>query len=546
LLLTLNDICSIVEQEFAVAMSGPSEEEYKSAAVSFFPVFFNLSEKIREEQKLKAPSSVSRAQNAISRLAVWFKSVIAIKQQQPQSEELELTLGIMLEQFAALPLKQIQYLLGIKDDHTPEFPQDVSSAENSQIRLGFVSGYPDRLQVPNSAAYIKLRFAVAHHEFFKTDGSVYPAAYLHGRDLEGRAELRPVIDSTSCPDEEARQIQRMFELCQKLSDRDADVLDALSDNFINNASEPNDLVSITIDYILRKRGICPRKNGRGGRGGYKATQRDEIQCSLETIENLWLDLEEIEVFVPIGRGKKKVRRLLKLQSRAFVILERKAQQRIDGSLDVHEITYTIGPVFSAFLFGRGRQIALLSSKTLTYDLHTEKYPKRLSRYLSSQFRIRARTANYLQPFKVRTLIEELGCKIDLRHPEKTKVTLEKTLDSLREDKVIAGWDYANGTESFGRKWLQEWLCRSVFIEPTTKELSAYRAISEKRGQRAHTLELFDRFMDKNERSATPKTRLQLAEIINVPPRDLLLYEHGKPVLSTVNNRIKRWLETEAS
>jgi hypothetical protein len=520
------------------AVSSPSREQYESAASAFLPTLLNFYEKMRDGLIPDRIPTAERTQNAIRRLATWMESA-SISDVQLEPERSEPTLGTVLEHFVLLSINQIRYLLGISDDHVLD--------PSKQLRLGFPSGDPGRLDVPNFSAYTILRNAVANQRFVKTEDSIYPVTPLRGRDLNGRAELRPLTDDYSRPDEIAQRIRHMFLLSGQLSDVDADVLDALGDNFIKKATMPEDRVSISVDAILEKRGIRRRKNGRGNRGGYKPEQRAKILRSLESIENLWLELDEIVVYVQRGRSKKTIPRHIKIQSRTFVTVERKSHQRLDGYMnitDIYEITYTAGPLLSAFLFGSGKQIARLSSSTLAYDSHTEKYPKRLSRYFSSQFRIRARTAYYLHPFRVRTLVNEMGCKIDLRYPLKTKESFEKALETLVENKAIAAWQYVKDGELPSRCWIEEWLSRSVYVEPTDNDLSAYRAISEKPNRPCQTLQLFDRFMD--ERPLIPQTRLELAELMEVPPKDLLMFEHGKPVSSVIHNRIHRWLEVNVS
>jgi len=85
-------------------------------------------------------------------------------------------------------------------------------------------------------------------------------------------------------------------------------------------------------------------------------------------------------------------------------------------------------VFAHFLAGPGRQTALLSAKALQYDPYRQTWEKRLTRYLSWQWRCEAHTGNYLQPFAVATLLTAIGYPVNRRRLTWQRDRLEKTPD----------------------------------------------------------------------------------------------------------------------
>jgi hypothetical protein len=111
----------------------------------------------------------------------------------------------------------------------------------------------------------------------------------------------------------------------------------------------------------------------------------------------------------------------------------------------------------------GKQIALLSQQALRYHPITQAVEKRLTRYFSWQWRIKASNADYLQSYKIQTLLRSAGMQINRRFPLRTKERLEKCLEQLQSDKVISGWQYSQWDEDLiqGKHWVESWNTASV-------------------------------------------------------------------------------------
>ena len=153
-------------------------------------------------------------------------------------------------------------------------------------------------------------------------------------------------------------------------------------------------------------------------------------------DEVFIERHRIGKFLVGRRGKtcrdcaddRQVRKAI--QSRAFTITDLFGQIRLDGGLDVEKFIFRPGKVLAHFLFGPGRQSAMLSAKALAYDPYRQKWEKRLARYLSYQWRCRAHNGDYLQPFRVATLLDATGAELDRRDPARTRTRLEKALDTL--------------------------------------------------------------------------------------------------------------------
>ena len=222
-----------------------------------------------------------------------------------------------------------------------------------------------------------------------------------------------------------------------------------------------------VDEILAMRGLKPKRGGQGRRGGYEPEQRGEMIRALSHIQNLWINIAEVKVYEKDRQGKRSKQPVLKtLQSRPFIITDRLGQIRLDGDMDVERFIFRPGKAFAAFLFGAGRQTGLLFQKALHYDPLRRKWEKRLTRYISWHWRAVARSGNFVQTYRVQTLLEAVGETVNERYPAKTRARLEKALDTLQADTVIAHWEYARWDEAITerRGWADEWLLATITIE----------------------------------------------------------------------------------
>ncbi len=407
--------------------------------------------------------------------------------------------------------------------------------------------------VMSTAHYQAVRDALPKKAFHQTEGSPWPTARLDKGRAHGYAQLRPAtmdMRPLMPPEEIEAWAKLMWQQREELSDLDADALDTLSAIWLLQARSPEDNAIADVDDILAMRGLKPKQGGQGRRGGYEPEQRTTMLRSLSHIQNLWLHMTAMEVYEDAGTGRRRRKpTTLAVQSRAFVITDRMGQLRLDGWLDVQKFIFRPGQVFAHFLFGPGRQTALLSAHALRYDPHNQIWEKRLARYLSWQWRTRARTGAYLQPYRVATLLEAVGIRMDPRRASRIRVRLEKTLDTLREDGVIAAWQYDRWDETLTerRGWAQYWLQATILIEPPDTIMDTYQSIEQHEEPKQKALSaptaLGGRL--KYQRQALRLTQIQAAEHIGIHQGFFSRIERGrvKPS-SAIQKRLERWLAGE--
>jgi hypothetical protein len=170
------------------------------------------------------------------------------------------------------------------------------------------------------------------------------------------------------PQDTEQWAQRMWQQRAELSDLDADALDALSALWLYQAHTPQGDAVADVDELLAMRGLQPRRGGLGRRGGYEPEQRSAMLQAVSRIQNLWLHLTALEVYqytgISLRRRRRKATTELDVQSRVFTITDLLGRTRPDGFMDVERFIFRPGKVFAHFLFGPGRQTALLSAKAL--------------------------------------------------------------------------------------------------------------------------------------------------------------------------------------
>lgn len=341
----------------------------------------------------------------------------------------------------------------------------------------------DHLPIPSPGHYFALQEALAKNRFEPADGTRFPRASLERGGVKGHAELRQITpeEELLLPPEETEALARqMWRQREELSDTDADALDAVSASWLRRARSVEDRVAIHIDEILRMRGLKPKRGGSGRRGGFEPEQRADAFRSLLHLQDVWLDIAEVTVYEAEGKSRRKpVTR--SFQSRAFVMTDRVGQKRLDGTMDVEAVLVTPGTAFGRFLFGPGRQVALLSANALRYHPLRQQPEKRLLRYLSWQWRIGAGQAAFVRIYRISTLLEEVGIEVYEPKPTKTRDRLEKCLDALQEQGDIASWQYAEGwnEDALPRKgWVPLWLEARVTVEAPVPIREAYASIEE--------------------------------------------------------------------
>ena len=408
------------------------------------------------------------------------------------------------------------------------------------------------LSVMSAGHYQALREALALNTFEKNPDSPWPTAPLNKGAAKGQAQLIPVEYDNQAflpPEMQEEMIGRMWQQRLELSDADADVLDMLSDLWLKQARTPNDPGTADVDQLLEMRALKP-KTGAGGRpSGYRTEQRQQLYQALHRLSSLWINMSRVESYQASSPGGRRRRTFHEVQSRAFVITDVSGERRFDGSnFELQHFLFRPGAVFGQFLFGPGRQTALLSSRALEYDPYRQDVEKRLARYLSWQWRVQAAQGSYGRPFKFRTLLDACGYEIDSEHPSRTRERLEKALDTLTNDHIIESWQWDDYNEDIAgqRGWAEHLPNWTVLITPPETIRRSYLNILIP-AQQADTALPPASDLPWSERLQSRRTQLglsqtQAAEQLGIAQSYYSMLEKGaRQPSKAIHQRLQEWM-----
>lgn len=368
--------------------------------------------------------------------------------------------------------------------YTPEemsgiikFFKKVTVDEKSMFRLS--DGSEDFLNTSSSPLYHLFRKKIAQGDFKTEHGEPWPAADLGSSKVTSKAYIKPDGDGAlygeSLLEMQEAMKNKVMDLAKK-GDLAADVFDTITAKWLNEAGHFEAMINITADDFLKARGLKAKKAGSGRRGGYEEEQRQEIQEQIDTLSYTWITVHEMEITEEVNGKRKKTK--WRGESKAIDLSSRFGQVKLDGSVDAYAWRIRPGDVFAKFLFGPGRQVALLSTKALQYDHYRQKWEKRLARYLAWIWRID--TGRTQEGISVKTLINAVGEEINKGRPNRTKDRLETALDQLEKDGVISLWDYEIKNPSLyeRRGWWREWLELKIIITAPQEILNQYKVLND--------------------------------------------------------------------
>ena len=339
------------------------------------------------------------------------------------------------------------------------------------------SGY---ISVANSQVYHNFRNKLAAGAFSGTEG--WPETDISGSRVKGRALLKPENISPVAKEEALLELQKtmkdkVMDLTQN-GDLAVDILDIVIAKHIKTSDNPYEPIRITADDFLQARGIKKVLGGSGRRGGYKEAWRQEIAKYFYILSDAFLEVAEMEVYEYDNKGRRQKVKKKNLHSRAVVLSSMETQGKLDDEGPEILAWYVRpGDCFIPALTDPGYQTALLSQKALQYDYNKYKYEKRLTRYFTHLWRMK----NPKERLRVKTLLNEIRLEIYDKRPGRTKDRLEAALNRLKEDDVIAAWEYENKTQTNKKGWLPKWLESVVIINMPEYLLEHYKQIKRPEG-----------------------------------------------------------------
>lgn len=313
----------------------------------------------------------------------------------------------------------------------------------------------------------------------------WPRATLAGESVNAEVIFTPQAQNpqATIPDDQADQYRkRMWGLLQSLDDLTADVWDALVCQWVAGAMSPESKVWVSVDEILSYRGLSSHLTG-SRRGGFTAEQRAAVTEALLSIIAMRLQVFSMTVLEEQEDADGNIRMVpvqRQLGGPALEVGMDLSQTNFLGQTEIRALLIRPGEMFARYFAGAGRPVALLSQKALTYRQRTEDWEKRLTRYFAYSWDRQGGNAVSVQRHTVAQLLEASHHQPSPTRPDETKERLERALQRLTDDRVIAGWQYVPGTwDEAGRparQWVPLWMEAVVEIE-APEEVRQYYALA---------------------------------------------------------------------
>ena len=273
------------------------------------------------------------------------------------------------------------------------------------------------------------------------------AVYVSLRDRDGR--LAP--DDSTLP--------KLWEQVHVLSPLTSDVLIAC----LAACTQADGPAWINVDQFLDVRGVKRiQKRGEPGnwQHGHRTEDRIAVGRALGQLEAFWLEMQHVAV---TPGGKRRQPQRLSVESRALVMLDRVMQHDLDGGAVIRAARVTLGGWAEAYKDLGIKQLGLLAQKALEYDPHNNQAEKALAKYLTFHYKYNAGDASIRRP--VKDLLAIASIAADSSRPKRAQQRLEKALNRLQEDGVVANWRPVIDINTLpARGWFDFWINSMIDIE----------------------------------------------------------------------------------
>ena len=297
-------------------------------------------------------------------------------------------------------------------------------------------------------------------------------------------------------------------------------------------------VQVTADQILRLRGLQEQKNGKGKRGGYKREWKERIAGHIDILHNTWIATSQ-QTSRYYSKNSRKVEQ--NEQKHRVILLADPAT----GGEAANKFQWLLRPgdLLAAHLKGSWRQTALLSQKILQLDPYRQAYEKRIARYFSWLWRSRQRKALYLEPIRIKTILDSICMNYQDARAAKVVERFEKMMDTLLDLGIINAWQY----DGINVKW-RDWLDCKIIVEPPAEIIQHYEKISSRSPKskidRKNGSQKFEISSEafRAERLRRKMTQMQAAEQIGVHQTTISKLENGYiPNDKKIIQKIRKWM-----
>jgi DNA-binding XRE family transcriptional regulator len=301
--------------------------------------------------------------------------------------------------------------------------------------------------VESSSALLfhRLRETISKNEF--EIATEIPTARISEKALEATAQVRS--ENAYLKIKSHTAIEQWKNLTSQaitsMDDLTADIFDIVSILWMQQATHKEQMIHFHTDDALNLRRLQGRSEDPDGyQTSYRKKERDDIMKRLAALTTIWIRIER-ENLRFINEDQSNFEEIGQVQfNPLFLVDSVTVAYRGDAPIGIYECSIRPGELLSNFLYGSQKSSGLLALKTLEYHPTKQKYHKRLSRYLSWQWRIRQKSADYLRAYNIggeKGLLKVMDLDVNPRYGSRIKEQFEEILDTLQKDGIVKEWSY---------------------------------------------------------------------------------------------------------
>lgn len=291
----------------------------------------------------------------------------------------------------------------------------------------------------------KLRETISKNEF--DVATEIPTASIEERALKATAQVRAENNYLKMNSNAAIEQWKNLtsQAITSMDDLTADIFDIVSILWMQQAAHKDQMIHFHTDDALNLRRLQGRSgDSEGYQTAYRKKERDDIMKRLAALTTIWIRIERENLrFINEDQGN--FEEIGQVQfNPLFLVDSVTVAYRGDTPIGIYECSIRPGELLAKFLFGSQKSSGMLALKTLEYHPTRQKYHKRLSRYLSWQWRIRQKSADYLRAYHIggdKGLLKVMDLDVNPRYGSRIKEQFEEILDTLQKDGIIKGWSY---------------------------------------------------------------------------------------------------------
>lgn len=302
----------------------------------------------------------------------------------------------------------------------------------------------------------------------KSDFSETETGYLgtelvdnHGL-LHGFAELRPVpLIPSESDNNQANWLDLVETTLSSLDELTADIFDLISYLWMTTEKNSEGFIEFHSDDALMLRyfdkSISPEEIK------FKERERFNIMRRVAALTSVWITLNEGSERVKLVNAQDLEKdKLYNFQDfkRIFEVgsVRIAFDKKTDAPKGIYALQIKPSSLLQPYLDGTKSSLGVLDLKVFQYNHFKQREHKRLTRYLSRQFKIRSIKNTVQQPFKISTLLKEMDFATRLNGVQ-IRDKFEQVLDDLMHDNVIEKWHYNEEIDESKvgkRGWVQDY------------------------------------------------------------------------------------------